>query len=108
MDNLVNSEIPLDLGFCVREGMPRTGERTPTGVTKRVLIRSLRATRGKRIEAHEVKAVLERSEKPLLRTEHPGNRGLRTKQTQRTEQLGNQRQRVLQPAERRMGDPNSP
>lgn len=33
----MNSEVPLDLGFCVRDCMTRTGERTPTGVTKRVL-----------------------------------------------------------------------
>ena len=37
MDNRVNWKIPLDLGFRVREGVRRTGQRTPTGSGKRVL-----------------------------------------------------------------------
>ncbi len=45
-DNRVNSKIPLDLGFCVRQGMPRTGQRTPTGSGKRVPGKPLRRPNG--------------------------------------------------------------
>ncbi len=42
----MNSEIPLDQGFSVRECMTRTGERTQTGAEERVLDQSLRALIG--------------------------------------------------------------
>jgi hypothetical protein len=33
-DNPGDSKIPLDLGLCIRECIPRTGERTPTGAER--------------------------------------------------------------------------
>lgn len=33
-DNYVDTKIPLDLGLCVRECMPRTGKRVSTGAER--------------------------------------------------------------------------
>lgn len=75
-DNPGDSEIPLDLGFHVREGVPCTGQRTPTGAerTNRSTNTSGCWESGDGLGSRGGGGS-GRSEKPLaLGTESPGNR----------------------------------
>lgn len=75
-DNPGDSKIPLDLGFLLREGMPRTGQRTPTGAETPAVRRTPpgdpRAAAG---SAHETEAGSDGARNHLaLGTESTGNR----------------------------------